>query len=45
MIDKRNVETLPFRGIVNGNKEKELDLEDEKEARCEAGKEIHYIRT
>lgn len=41
MIDKINVETLPFVGTINGNREKELDLEHEKEARGEAGKEIH----
>jgi len=41
MTDRRNTEILPFWGIVNGNRETELDLEHEKEERYEAGKEIN----
>lgn len=36
---------LQFVGTVNRNRENKLDLEHENEARCEAGKKIHFIRT
>lgn len=39
MADKINVETLSSVGIVNQNREKELDLGHKKEGRCESGKE------
>lgn len=45
MMDKRNVEPLQFVGIGKGSKENKIGLEHEKEARCEAGKEIHSVRT